>query len=206
MILTFKPALLMVILFLFSMNASSEEPWKFKYTKDGITVHARPVQGSEYHEFTGTLKISASPELIMKMMNDVESYKKWMSACVESKEVLPREGKSFTYYIESYSPWPASNRDGVYKGTFIEKDGNFTYIMTAVDRKDLVPLKKKNVRQTESFAHWIFVKKDGGFELTYYIRTNPGGNLSPSLFNATGSDIPYKNLTAFRKRTAELMK
>jgi hypothetical protein len=142
----------------------------------------------------------------MKIMNDPESYKQWMSACIESKELLTRQGKSFTYYIESYSPWPVSNRDGIYITTFIEKDGNFTYINTAIDRKVLVPEKKNTVRQTFSIAHWIFVKKEKGIELSYYIRTNPGGSLSPSLFNATGTDIPYKNLMAFRKRLAEFSK
>ncbi len=187
-------------------TAQSEEPWQFKFTRNGITVKARPVSGSDYHEFIGTGMINASPELCMKIMNDPESYKKWMDSCIESKELLTRQGNSFTYYIESFSPWPVSNRDGIYTTVLIDKGGNFTYINTAIDRKDIVPEKKNTVRQTFSVAHWIFVKKDGGFELSYYIRTNPGGSLSPSLFNATGSDIPYKNITAFRKRVSELMK
>jgi hypothetical protein len=194
------------IILLFSASAHTEEPWQFKFTKDGISVKARPVAGSEYIEFIGTGMINATPELCMKIMNDPDSYKNWMSSCIYSKELPGRQGKSFTYYIESYSPWPVSNRDGIYSTTFVEKDGNFTYINTAINRKDLVPEKKNTVRQIYSIAHWIFIKKDGGIELSYYIRTNPGGSLSPSLFNATGTDIPYKNLMAFRKRIAELTK
>ncbi len=184
----------------------SEEPWQLKFTRDGITVKARPVAGSEYNEFIGSGMINATPELCMKIMNDPESYRLWMSSCIESKVLLTTQVNTFTYYIESFSPWPVSNRDGIYTTVFIDNGRNFTYINTAVDRKDLVSEKKNTVRQTESVAHWIFVKKSFGIELSYYIRTNPGGNLSPSLFNATGSDIPYKNLLAFRKRVSELSK
>lgn len=174
--------------------------WRHLGIKGNVSIFERTVTGSLYREFMGEGDVPVTLEECRTIMDNVQGYAGWMHACTHAREILPRQGATLFYYILSHSPWPVADRDGIYQCTEIREQGKLTYRVRALDRPDLVPLRKNTVRMVISDVSWIFTEKGEGVSMIYRIHSDPGGSLPASLYNGSGADIPANNINAFRKR------
>jgi hypothetical protein len=179
----------------FSLFASGD--WEKEFTKEGITVYTRPVEGSSLREFRGEGIIDAPLEVCRNVIDDTESHTKWRPDCIEAKS-FKSEGKDFFSYNETKAPWPVSNRDVVIKTQITETKQKVVYNFTAVDRQDLMPLKDGVVRMTRLTGMWILERKGDKTHVTYQASVDPGGSIPSWLANKTSKDQPYKSLLGLR--------
>jgi hypothetical protein len=172
---------------------TAEDNWNKEFTKEGITVFTRPVEGSNLKEFKGEGLINAPVEVCMNVMADVEGATKWRPDCIVSK-LVKAEGNTSIAYSETKAPWPVSNRDVIVKSETATSPDKIVISFTGVDDPGLVPLKSGVVRITEITGMWIFVRKGNDTLATYQAKINPGGSIPAWLANKTAVDQPFKSL------------
>ncbi len=195
-----KSALLLlpVIVCFVSFSLFAAGDWEKEFTKDGITVYTRPVEGSSLKEFKGEGIINAPLEVCRNVIDDTENHTKWRPDCIESK-FLKAEGSDLFSYSETKAPWPVSNRDVIVKTQVTETKDKVVYDFSAADRQDLMPLKNGVVRMTKLTGMWILVRKGNETQVTYQAKVDPGGSIPSWLANKTSIDQPYKSLLGLKE-------
>jgi hypothetical protein len=192
--------LVIVILPFLMMEGGEGVPaWEKHKTRKGITTFTRPVEGIPYDEFFGRGRIDASLQVIRSIMMNVEKYSRWMNACIESKRLPGGDRDTFYYYLQSKSPWPVSNRDGIYRCDVKETENRLVFRVQALKNSNLVPERGGVVRMENVLARWTFTRTGDSVIGSYYLRSDPGGDLPVTLYNASGPDLPYKNLIRLRE-------
>jgi len=181
--------------------------WKYVKTKSGIKVYQRKVTKSKFDEFSGTGIINADIESINKIITKPKFFYTWMPKCIQSIEIKPiGTGTTFTYYVESKSPWPMANRDMIVVVNVVKKPKTIIHYAKALVKDSLKPKRKKIVRVIDMEAQWVLRSRGKKSLVTYTLRTNPGGNIPIGLMNAVGADLPIDNIIGVRKRLKALKK
>ena len=193
-----KLFLSVLILFLaFSLVAKNANKWEKEFTKKGITVYTRAVEGINLKEFKGVGMIDATMEDVFIILCDTTKYTKWMADCVDARLIKKIDDTQMIVYQETKAPWPVSNRDVVvFTKATIEKDKILSTIDAVKDSK--VPSKGKNVRMTDLKGKWLLERKGNKTLTTYQIRANPGGMLPDWIANMASKDLPYVTLKKLR--------
>ncbi len=181
-----------------SVLFSAEENWNKEFTKEGITVYTRPVEGSNLKEFKGEGIINAPMEVCINVMNDTESATKWRPDCIVSK-LIKAEGNISIAYSETKVSWPVSNRDVIAKTEITISPDKVLYAFTGIDNPEMVPLKENVVRITDIIGTWIFERKGNDTLMTYQAKINPAGSVPTWLANKTSVDQPYKSILGMRE-------
>jgi hypothetical protein len=189
---------LFMVLAITSVLLSAEDNWQKEFTKEGITVYTRPIEGSSLKEFKGEGLISASLEVCFNVVADVESQIKWRPDCISSK-LIRRDGNIVVSYSETKAPWPVSNRDVIVKSEVIKSQDKIIINFIGVDDPELMPLKNNVVRITDITGIWMFVRKGDETLATFQAKMNPGGSLPAWLANKTAVDQPFKSLMGMRE-------
>ncbi len=199
-------SLIILILPLLMLEGGEDQhAWKKHKTRNGITTFSRPVEGIPYDEFFGQGKIDASLEVLRSIMMNVERYPRWMNACIESKRLPGGDSDTFYYYLQSKSPWPVSNRDGIYRCDLKERENRLVFTVRALKNSGLVPRREGVVRMESVLARWGFTRTGDSVIASYYLRSDPGGDLPITLYNSSGPDLPSKNLMGLREEVRRVM-
>jgi hypothetical protein len=177
---------------------TAEDNWNKEFTKEGVTVFTRLIEGSSIKEFKGEGLVSAPVEVCVNVMGDVEAAVKWRPDCIVSKE-LKADDNTYYSYSETKAPWPVSNRDVIVKMEMAKSPDKVVYSFSGVDKPELVPLKSNVVRITDIKGTWIFERKGEETYMIFQAKINPGGSLPAWLANKTSVDQPFKSIMGMRE-------
>ncbi|HON79469.1 MAG TPA: START domain-containing protein [Spirochaetota bacterium] len=197
----FRTALLVVLMAATSGVVFSASNWTKEFTKNGISVYTRPIEGSSFKEFKGVGMIPASMEACQKVLMDIPNLTRWMPDCISAKLLSSSNGgSSVITYNETKTPWPVSNRDVVSQSKVVVTNDRITHYITAINRPDLAPLKSGNVRMTKMTAQWTLIRKGPKTLAIYQVRADPGGSLPAWLANKSSRDLPLNTLIGLKRR------
>ena len=180
------------------VQAAPKGPWKrATETGDGIIVDYRHDEKAGVGEIRAQTQLDVPPEVLMKVILDLESYRTFMPYMKTSK-VLKREGNHIWQYCQVDAP-VVSMRDYTLKFTVVDPPHR-----TAAELKSGVAPKakrwkmsweaankagpKKNekyVRVELANGSWTFNPKAGGkkSDVWYRLLTHPGGSIPNWLAN-----------------------
>jgi hypothetical protein len=192
------PVFIYPFLIILCFSVYSEENWIKEFTKEGITVYTRPVEGSFLKEFKGEGMIDAPLEVCMNVMNDVENHTKWRPDCIEAK-LLKQVGNIAINYSVTKAPWPVSDRDIVIRTIITSTDKKAVYDLSAIEGEDLAPLRKGVIRIKKMTGVWIFVRNGNRTHATFQAKLDPGGSIPTWLANKTSIDQPFESIKGFRE-------
>lgn len=177
-----------------------DSSWKLKKEKHGIKVFTRDLVDSNLKELkiVMTFQKTSFPK-ILELLDKAHLYKEWMYKCSESKTVSTiNDLESIAYYKFDF-PWPLSDRDAYMKSVVKENIADKKLIVTTTALTGYTQTSEDVVRIDNHFNKWEFEKReDDLINLTYYLKTNPGGNIPDWAVNLAVDKGPTNSLNNFR--------
>ena len=179
--------------------------WKLSKEKNGIQVFTRTIEGTKFKEYKTICEVDATPEELLDILVDVDSYTEWM-AHVKLAEILKLEGDSnFYVYSEVAIPWPFDNRDEVTLSAIkrTEDSAEITIEITIIT--DYLPEKKGIVRMPSGSGQWVFTPLENGKTKVYHrFGGDPGGKIPAWIVNMFLVDGPYKTMLSLQEQAAKM--
>ncbi len=170
---------------------AEESGWTEMTTRQGVTVFARPMAGSAFSEFRGVSDFEATPEQILAVLEDVESYTQTIPSTSVAR-LLKREGQGAFYYMEINPPLIARRDYCIRVGTERQAPGRW-HITWLSDNAGCLPEQRGVVRVPKNNGEWILESLDGGRKthVTYRCHIEVGGRVPAWMVNrASVSELP----------------
>ena len=195
-----------VSLFLFSLlfitlsSFQNTYNWQLKKIENGITIYTRTPENSKYKELKAVYQIKTSLSSIIALLNDFESFPKWVYRCEKSMALKKDSDNHIIRYQTVVAPWPVDNRDMILEvNSFQDKKTKIVY-QKVNSIPDYIPLVKGHVRVREFRALWTLIPLKNGFvEVNYELLVNPGGNIPAWLVNLALVDGPFDTSVKMRE-------
>jgi hypothetical protein len=169
--------------------------WKFISDKDGVALYRR--QRPKSYESKAVGDIAASTDLVHAVLDDVESYTRFMPYTVECR-VLKRDADSVVAYQRISAPL-TSDRDytvRVRKSSKKVEEGTRYLSEWEADNAAGPPEKRGVIRVTLCEGSWLLEPTGPNTtRATYTIYTDSGGMI-PSFIKNTGSQVGIRKLFA----------
>ncbi|MEM7105546.1 MAG: START domain-containing protein [Bacteroidota bacterium] len=129
----------------------------------------------------------------------VEEYPEWVPNCKKAFIIEQIDTYNVYYYAASTFPWPLQNRDLVAHSVFdqdpITKE--ITILTEAVEGHH--PAQKGLIRIEVLQAIWILTPKpDGVVTITYFLKTDPAGNIPAWMTNKFMDRGPIQTMEKLR--------
>lgn len=175
--------------------------WKEVRNEQGIRVYTRSFEGSDMDEFRGVGVINAGIDVIGEVLRDIPALTQWMPDLKYAKIVSMKNRNNLIIYNVIHGPGPVSDRD-----VFVESKASADYdkgVVTITMRAVM-----KNSRGLRSgcervaFLNGMYILKyldRGKTQVTYQVKSDPGGWIPASIANMTSKEFPYKTLLGLRK-------
>ena len=177
----------------------AESDWRHEFTRDGISVYTRETSMSWFREIRSEGIVDAPMEECQRVLMDIENIHKWQPDCKSARLLAWEKNNVLIAYNETQTPWPSSNRDVVTRSVVTATEDTITHSISAIDRTDLVPLKKNTVRIKLLVASWTLVRKGNSTMVTFQACVDPGGFAPAWIVNRFSTGHPYNTLAALRK-------
>lgn len=189
--LTFTFFLLQISTLVFTQ----QNDWILKRDSDDIQVYYRESSDSKIYELRMDYYVETSLSGVVKLLDDVPSYKNWVYKLAETSMIERINKTDFYYYNRMDFPWPLSDRDLVgYSKLWQEPD---TKIVRATVTS--AHWKKQNiddlVRVTMLEISWnLYPKKDGRIKIEYFLKSDPAGNIPAWMVNLAIDQGPIETI------------
>jgi hypothetical protein len=184
---------------------STPGEWKVVSTSGNVTVFRRFYPGPANYESKASGEIAAPVERVHAVIDDLESYAKFMPYTAECR-VLKREGNSAVAY-QRLSPPLVGERDYTVLARTTSKavEGGMSYFMKWDAENALGPPEKPGVLRVNLCQGSWLLEPAGPDKtrVTYTILTDSGGVL-PAFVKHTGSQMGLRKMfTAIRKQVQD---
>lgn len=176
--------------------AETMEPsWEKIREEQGIVVYAQEVEGSEVIRVKTQVVIEVGMEEIQAFIEDVSKRKTWVPFLAEVrvlKEYSPEESLEYTLFE---APWPATDRDFVYRRKLIYKDENKIVMEMRAEESELMPEQDGVVRAQMIESRYTLAaicNNKTKAELIFY--ADPKGWLPNWIINKIQQALPFRML------------
>lgn len=159
-----------------SLSGFAQDEWEKETKKDGIQAYSRIKKGKDYYEFRTVFTTKSTIYKAKKLITNIDNMKNWLPSTLDSKLLEKVSDTEFYGYTVSDAPWPASNRDLVFKMT-VNRHSSKSYTITLKGEPDYYPIQSGKVRVYEYIAVWkIDLKEESLIEIDYTASFNPGSS------------------------------
>lgn len=179
--------------------------WKFESERDGVVIHSRTRAGTGVREFKAIGIIQAPPSSVFAVLEDLETYTRFMPYTAECR-VVKREKRDVFIYQRLDLPF-ISDRDYTLRTNYDrwQSDAGTIYRIRWVPGNEFGPPPTRGVqRVSECEGGWLLEPQtDSATRATYTIYTDNGGAIPPLLAN-NGSRMAIRKLfEAVRKQVKQ---
>ncbi len=193
----------MMILSLVLVLVLEAAEWRSVKEKNGITVHTRALEGSDFLEFRGETVVEGSVDTLVAILYDTPNAPAWIHECsfgMTLEEIAFGENYIFQIYDLSF---PVSNRQVILHSqlTYTDKGARLDTVEANgfCDNKQLSRCQKVKeadlIEITKSRGFYLFERIDNmRTRVIWQQHIEPGGSVPDWLVNALVVDIPYNSL------------
>lgn len=179
--------------------------WKLSKQTSEVTIYSRLRSGSPVKEFKAVGEIDAPTRAVSNVINDLESYPKFMPYTTECR-LLKQEGDSIITY-QRLSPKIVDDRDytlRIRKKSWPVENG-FAYTNRWEPANELGPAEKKGVVRVKMCeGGWLLEPAGPGkTRATYTVYTDSGGAIPVFLANSMGQLGIGRLYAAIRKQVKD---
>jgi hypothetical protein len=185
----------------------SQSNWELKNDKDGIRISLRKDAKTSFDDVRVELDVPGTLEQLQTIILDVGNYSQWI--CSTKKSVLIKQvnDRRCVYFTEVSLPWPFSNRyyysDLTLKTDSINHSFHVVTKSTEGDESNIRDL----VKITYTRGEWQVNSKAANFlHIEYTLEMDPGGSVTPWLFNMFVINGPRETFEKIRNKMSELNK
>jgi len=197
----------MLVLVLFAYNPvyseikNSDIKWEEINDKENVKVYSTEVPGSDILKIKTKTIVKASISKIQSILDNVKHRKNWIPYLQESSIIeIKSDTEKFEYSLFS-APWPASDRDFVYKLTLISSnESNITYQMTSVQHPGK-PVTDDMIRADLMESTYILTALSPQLtQVELIFHADPRGWLPDWIINIIQRILPYMILRNLREQ------
>jgi len=179
--------------------------WKLVSTSDNVTLYRRPRPGPGHYESKAVGEIAASTSVVHAVIDDLESYSRFMPYTVECR-VLKREGDSVLTYQRISAPL-VSDRDYILRVRTTSRPvvGGTSYHSRWETENAAVPVERPGILRVRLCEGGWLLEPLGPARTraTYSVYTDSGGAI-PAFIKNIGSQIGIRKIfTALRKQVLD---
>ncbi|KAG1682789.1 tRNA 2-selenouridine synthase [Nymphon striatum] len=174
--------------------------WELSKNEEGIKVFVRDIKNSPLKSFRGEMLIKGRLTPLVAVLEDSNSYVRWMHQTKSSKRLKQINQTSSYIYVVTDMPWPVMDRDSVTLAKLSQNSQNKQVTINMKSAHDYIPAKSGHFRITDMQGKWIITPQGNGMcKVIYEMRVDPGGNLPKWLVNALSVDVPFYTLNNLRR-------
>jgi ribosome-associated toxin RatA of RatAB toxin-antitoxin module len=179
--------------------------WKLVSTSDNVALYRRSRPGPGHYESKAVGEITASTAVVHAVIDDANSYPRFMPYTVECR-VLKREGDSVLTYQRISAPL-ISDRDYTLRVRTTSKkvEGGTSYLSRWETENALGPVERPGIVRVKLCEGGWLLEPLGpnATRATYSVYTDSGGVI-PAFIKNTGSQIAIRKIfTAIRQQVRE---
>lgn len=184
----------------FALVTFTQNDWVEETKEDGIQAYSRLKKGKEYYEFRTVFTTKTTIYKAKKLISDIDNLKTWLPSTLDSKLLKKESDTEFYGYTVTDAPWPASNRDLVFKMT-VKRHSSTSYTITLKGDSDYYPIQSGKVRVKEYLAVWkIDLIGENLIEIDYTASFNPGSTYPNWLIKNSMIEARIETSLNFRKQ------
>lgn len=192
-----------MVLALGGIVVAGEDDWSVASRSPEVTVYERTRKGSALREFKAVGVMAVPPEVIKRVIDDVDQYPQFMPYVTEAR-VLSRDGANLVSY-QRLSPPLVSDRDYTVRVNCETRPGadGTCFCNSWKAANELGPVEKKGVSRVKvTEGSWLLEPEDAGRKTraTYHIYSDSGGSLPASITNAASRTAIPKLFESIRKQ------
>ncbi len=192
------PALLLALLLLPGHGNSAD--WIAVKESEGIRVFIREIPGSAIIMARGTVTIAAGPEAIASVLDDNRRHPEWIPYLKESRQLQALSDRERLEYNLFDAPWPASNRDFVFRVRATSGNGRRVrlYRMRS-ESSPLMPEREGVIRGVLHEGRFTLTRLPSGeTEVELLFQADPKGWIPRWIVNLFQRVWPHKVLRGLR--------
>jgi hypothetical protein len=138
---------------------------------DGVSVEAKPTE-SGFHVHRARTSVCTDLPALEVFVADTSSFHEWIPF-TRSARLLDESDDSYVYYVRSASPWPARDRDMIYRITRQETaDQGLKLIITGLP--DYEPPVRNAERIRAAAGEWLLRPLGNGIQVSYELYVDVG--------------------------------
>ena len=176
-------------------SEGNKNNWQKIREENGVVIYSQAVDGTDLFKIKAQIIINVNMEKIQSYIDDVSNRKQWVPYI---KEVRILEEFSDTEKLE-YSfftaPWPASDRDFIYRQRLLYKDNRKIIFIHSVEESALMPEQDGVVRADlieSQYTLTALTDSQTKVELIFY--ADPKGWLPNWIINKIQQVLPFRML------------
>ena len=172
-----------------------EYQWQKVREEKGVVIFSQEVDGSDIIKVKTQVVIDVSMEDIQLFLDDLSHRKKWVPYLSEVRILKEYSATEKLEYSLFSAPWPASDRDFVYRQRLLHKDDEKIIFVMNVEESDLMPEQDGAVRADMIESQYTLTslrESSTKAELIFY--ADPKGWLPDWIINKIQQELPYRML------------
>jgi hypothetical protein len=195
----------LLLLFSYSIPLLGQSEWTVQNDKDGIRISSRKDVKTSFDDIRVELDVPGKLAQLETIILDVNKYSQWI--CFTKKTLLVKQAKDYRriYFTEMSVPWPFNNRY-YYSDLTLDPDSVnhcFHVITKSIEGNECDT--RGLVKITYTRGEWRVTRKSlNSLHIDYTLELDPGGNISPWLFNMFIVKGPRETFEKIRKKMTDL--
>lgn len=183
---------------------ASDAQWQKIRDEDGIQVYSIAVQDTAIVKARAKAIINAPLEKIERLVDDFAQRPQWVPYLQHSEIIEKISPSEHIEYSLFSAPWPASNRDFVYRVQRLQqRDGNrlqLSYRMQSVEH-EAIPLQPGLIRgEIFSSVYRLTPISAGQTSVELIYHADPKGWLPNWIVNIIQRAFPFRMMQKFRRQ------
>lgn len=188
-------------------SAGSEPFWEKVREENGVVVYSQEIEGSDIIRVKAQIIIDAEMETIQSFLDDVSYRRKWAPYLAEVRVLKEYSATKKLEYSHFAAPWPASDRDFVYRQQLLHKDDKKIVFILNVEKSDLMPEQDGIVRADMIESRYTLTSlSDSQTKAELIFHADPKGWLPDWIINKIQQVLPYKMLRNLKIQVEKIHK
>ena len=181
--------------------------WQKIRNENGVIVYSQVVDGADLLKIKAQIIIDVNMEKIQFYIDNLANRKKWVPYLKEVyvlKKISDTERLEYSYFS---APWPASDRDFIYRQRLLHKDNKKIVFSHGVEESALMPEQDGVVRADMIESRYTLTSlndKKTIAELIFY--ADPKGWIPDWIVNKIEEVLPYKMLLNLKVQLEKIHK
>jgi carbon monoxide dehydrogenase subunit G len=198
--------LLLIATCSFAIKQQAKSEWLLAQEKKGIKIFTKKSSWSKLKDTRAEMVVNHTPEEVIKMLTDVESFMQWMPRCKSAKRLANINDNEFIVRLVFGVPWPLRDRECIMRMK-VERmpDGEIVLYQNSEPRY----LKGDDgfARIERMNATWKMTPKDGNrTEILNEYSSDAGGNIPDWLVNTQAVENPFQTFSNMRLQLPAITK
>ncbi|MES2809965.1 MAG: START domain-containing protein [Bacteroidota bacterium] len=180
-------------------QAQLKGDWELQQSTDGIRIYTADIANSKIKGIKVECQLNATLSQVTAALMDIHNSEEWLYHTAGNYLIKQVSSSELYYYSLIEMPWPVSNRDFIAHLKVTQDPVTKVVTMDAPCIPDMIPVKPKIVRITNSKGKWVITPVgDDKVKILYTLHADPGGDVPSWLANLFITQGPSQSFKKFK--------